>query len=232
MLYHRADALAAVSKYTSLKNKEIFDIKLNIAILYNAVNFHNTDLYTERKSNLVFFSGTLTKKKGVFSLMKAWNEVIIQYPDCQLVMFGKGDQLPLKKILSDQALTRVTFMGHRSRNVLLDYLKQATMAVFPSYSEAFSLAPMEAMSTACPTIYTKRSSGAEIIDQNINGILIDPDKPQEIFDAIISLLSDKDKRMLIGAKGLEKLKKDFDFGLLITNQLEVYKQISSEFRKV
>jgi len=57
----------------------------------------------------------------------------------------------------------VHFKGHVSQETLFTQLAGAVAAVFPSYSECFALAPMEAMAAGCAVINTSRASGAELV---------------------------------------------------------------------
>ncbi len=62
--------------------------------------------------------------------------------------------------------------------------------MFPSYAEAFALAPLEAMAAGCPTVYSQRGSGPELIENNRDGLLVEPDQPGEIAETIIRVLED------------------------------------------
>jgi hypothetical protein len=74
-------------------------------------------------------------------------------------------------------------------------------AVFPSYAEAFSMVPLEAMAQGCPVIYSNRHSGPELIDHGRNGLLVDPDRSDEIAAAIVRLLRDGAEAARLGAAG-------------------------------
>jgi len=60
-----------------------------------------------------------------------------------------------------------------STPVLLQALNAAEVAAFPSYTETFGLAAVEAMACGCPTVYTKRSCGPEIVRDGVTGLLVE-----------------------------------------------------------
>lgn len=84
----------------------------------------------------------------------------------------------------------IHFHGHVERAELVAALQRAGLDVFPSSAEAFALAPLEAMAYGCPTIYSQRGSGPELIENGRDGLLIEPDQPHEIAGAIVRVLTD------------------------------------------
>ena len=72
----------------------------------------------------------------------------------------------------------VRFHGAVPHPVVLSALASARVAVFPSFAEAFGLAPLEAMAHACPTIFSRRGSGPELICDGRDGLLVDPSNPE------------------------------------------------------
>jgi glycosyltransferase involved in cell wall biosynthesis len=231
MLYERADALCSVSNYTAHQNYSLFHPTKSIKTLYNTIDFKRNKAGMLREQNLVFFSGTLVHKKGVFSLIEAWNTVISHKPDAKLVVFGKGDIAKLKDMLNEESRNTVSFMGHQPRPILADCLQKATMAVFPSYTEAFALGPMEAMSTGCPTIYTKLSSGPELITDHEDGLLVDPHQPEEVAQAILLLFQDDALRARLGMQGAEKIFRNFNFEQTVQNHVLFYEEVIENFRR-
>jgi glycosyltransferase involved in cell wall biosynthesis len=228
-IYDRGDALAAVSCYTAVQTNSLFMAKKDIRVLYNGVSIDHDHKQEERLSSLVFYSGSLVKNKGVFSLMKAWNLVIDKFPTAKLIMFGKGENKALLEHLSIKAKDSVRFEGHQPKQTLLETLGFATLAVFPSYSETFGLGAVESMSCACPTIFTKRSCGSEIIQHNVNGLLIDPDDIEEIANNILLLLNDELKRKELGQRGMAEATKKFNLSFIAQQHITWYSEVIANF---
>lgn len=232
LLYDRADALAAVSRDTADVNKNLFGIKRDIEVLYNGIEPNLAASNGEREKNKVIYAGTLIEAKGIYQLLKAWNGVHRSDPSAIVEVYGKGDAGPLKKLLDHGALESVIFKGHISRPDLLKVFSTATLAVFPSYSETFGLAALEAMNMGCPVIFTKRSSGPEIIHDRINGELVEPDNVKEITDAVVKLLKDPDTRKSYSQKGSETVTNKFSIQRSATEHIAYYKKVIVEFNKV
>lgn len=229
-LFLRAQALSAVSKYTAEKTANLFNLKRPIEILYNCINLPQVPM-VNKTNDTVVFTGTLMQKKGIYSLLKAWNRVIEKYPSARLKVFGKGNYKELQKLLSSTALHAVDFYGHVDRHVLFLELSKATMAVFPSYSECFALAPLEAMAVGCAVINTSRSSGKELVEDKENGLLIDPDDIEGIANAIITLLTNPELQNKIGAKGKQLVQNKFGITNSVKAHIDFYMKVAKAYKQ-
>jgi glycosyltransferase involved in cell wall biosynthesis len=231
----KADEIVSVSNYTAESTKRIFQIASPVSVIYNSVGFEQSDFPTDtkRESNVAVYTGTLSRKKGVISLIDAWPEVLEKIPHANLRLFGKdffdenGISMMsiLKKRIPAHARDSIVFFGHVDRDRVIDELKSASVAVFPSFSEAFALAPLEAMALGCPTIYTKLASGPEIIDEGVNGVMVDPSKPGEIAEAIIKVLTDARLAAAIGARGRSAIRNKFSNEIILLKNETMYKTL-------
>ena len=114
------------------------------------------------------------------------------------------------------------FHGHVTLEALLGVFAKAGMAVLPSYAEGFALTPLHAMAAGCPTIYTKRGSGPELIEHGHNGLLVDPDRPDEIAAAIVSLLKDPGLANRLGRLGRRLVEEKFSWATLYAQNVNFY----------
>lgn len=227
LLYKRADALVAVSRDTANINRKLLGPALPIHVLYNGIELPAELSAAPRISNRVIYTGSLTKAKGIYALTGAWKKVLTRMPDAQLHVFGKGDTSPLLSLLTATEQKSVTFHGHVPRPVLRQQLQTAALSVFPSYSEAFGLGVVEAMSEGCPVIYTQRSCGPEIVEHMKEGLLVDSDREEEIADAILLLLANPPLREEMSRKAYEKVKKTFNSVSIARQHVDWYQSIIS-----
>ena len=235
----KAANLVSVSKYTAIKTKLIFKIESPIEIIYNTLKVEDIGCSSGlmRDAYKVLFTGTLMKKKGVFSLIEAWPEVLKMFPKARLHLFGKDSYNEngisiisiLQQDLSASFRETTIFHGHVPRQQILNELKIASVAVFPSFSEAFALAPLEAMAQGCPTIYTKRASGPEVIDDGVNGLLVDPGNPDEIAKAIIKILTDNSFAAKIGDEGKKSVAHRFSESVILEQNERMYENLLASY---
>ncbi len=236
----RADALCSVSYYASKRTDEIFDLHSKYSvILYNPVNVPvNLAEFQTRSPEKVIFTGTLTQKKGVISLIDAWSRVIKIFPGGELDIYGKDGRTEsgqsmqhfLEQRLDGKCRDSIHFYGHVDRDLLYKELSNARAAVFPSYAEAFAVAPLEAMACGCPTIYSKFGSGSELIEHAVNGLLIDPKDPIDIANAIILVLQDKQLAKRLSVLGRKRIESTFTLEQLLPLNIQFYQNAIENFK--
>lgn len=235
----RADFACSVCRYTAEMTERVFHLPLkSMAVLYNPVESPPTRQNQPRHSNRVVFSGTLTPKKGVISLIKSWPRVAAACDTAELHIFGKDGRGPdrtsmreyLVSLLPSETRDSVHFHGHVTRAELFNVYQTAGLAVYPSYAEAFAIAPLEAMACGCPTIFTTRGSGPELLAHGREGLLIDPDKPEDIGDAILSVLQNPSFGRELGEAGRRRIEEAFSLEGLVKQNVAFYENCASEFR--
>lgn len=230
-LLEQADAVCSVSRYASEMAIENFGYKQEITTLYNGIDtsFEASDVVKD--DNLVVFTGSLSVNKGIYQLMKAWNIVKAEMTGAKLYVFGKGPVPKIKAHLLPAVQDSVSFLGHVPREELRKVLSKASVAVFPSYAENFAMAPMEAMINKAAVVYTKRTSGPELIDDGVDGLLADPDNIEEIASKIIYLLKHKEACREIAEKGKQKILSNFDLKIIARKHVAYYESVISRGKK-
>jgi glycosyltransferase involved in cell wall biosynthesis len=104
------------------------------------------------------------------------------------------------------------------------------VAVFPSRAEAFAMAPLEAMASGCPTIYSQRGSGPELLEHGCQGLLVDPDDPEEIAEAILRLQADPSFAQRLGDEGRAHVRERFSIEKLTAENIIYYERCIRDFR--
>ncbi len=85
----RADFLASCSQYTAEQTKHLFGLPSGVKVIYNGTRVPEQVNIEPRSANEAVFTGTLTRKKGIVSLTRAWPRVRQQCPNAILKVFGK-----------------------------------------------------------------------------------------------------------------------------------------------
>ena len=233
----RADFWSSVSQYTAGKSKTLFGLRDGPHAILNPFTLTDVKCSAARSRGDVIFTGSLLAKKGVIPLIQAWPRVLQAFPEARLQMFGKDGGTEdrqsmmefLKSQLDENARQRVCFHGHAPRELLLQHLQTARLAVFPSYAEAFASAPLEAMSYGCPTIYSQRGAGPELITEGTDGLLVNPDNREEIADAILRLLTDDTLARDLGAAGQRRVRESFSLAAQVPRNAAFYEACVSGF---
>lgn len=242
LLEHRAlqrsDFWCAVSNHAGDRTRQLFRLPSGPhAILPNVVEIPAGTSTSQPAAHRVVFTGTLTRKKGIISLIKAWPRVRRMCQQAELHIFGKDGitengqsmRAHLEAQLDDDHVDRVYFHGHTDRDTLFRELRKARVAVFPSYAETFGIAPLEAMACGVPTIYTRRPPGSELIGHDRDGLLVEPGNPDEIADAIIRLLKDDRLAKQLGDAATARVRDKFSLDSVCEQNLSFYRNCINRF---
>jgi glycosyltransferase involved in cell wall biosynthesis len=227
----RADHIVSVSHYTARRTAEIFGVPSPSTVIYNSVIPPDPDrIKTDyRNRELVCYSGTLIHKKGVFALAQAWRLVKQRRPNARLTMIGKDgchqgrSSIEVIRECAGNNADSIDIVGHLPKPEMETMLASADLAVYPSYSEAFALAPMESMALAVPTIYTRRASGPELIRHGIDGWLCDPENIEGLADDITHLLESEATRRQLGEAGRRRIMEDFSYRSWLQDNIDFYR---------
>jgi glycogen synthase len=239
MSYRRADAWIAKSRYVGEVTARLFKLRSGPhATLFNPVDVpRSVGSFAARDRNRVVFSGTLTAKKGIVELIKAWPLIRNEYDQAELHVYGKDGTAPsgesmtrfLGECLDPRLQRTVHFHGHVSRATLAEALSTARVAVVPSFAEGFAWAPLEAMAYGCPTIYTRLGSGPELIIDGRDGLLVDPHAPRRIAEAVCRVLRDDSLARRLGEGGRARVLSAFALEVLLPDNEAFYSQLIDRF---
>jgi glycosyltransferase involved in cell wall biosynthesis len=235
----RADSWCAPSRYVARAATDLFGLVRPVeAIIPNPVEGTGFVGAQVRDPNLVVFSGTLTPKKGVAELFEAWPLVLRRRPDARLHLFGKDTRRDeggtiresLEESLDPALRSTVRFHGHVGRAELFQAYDRAAVGVFPSFAEAFALAPLEAMGRGCPTILSRRGFCPEQISDGREALLVDPSRPDEIAQAILRVLDDPVLARDLGEAGSRQVERECSVRAVARLSAEFYARSIEKFR--
>jgi len=138
------------------------------------------------KDKVVTFLGRITMQKGPEYFVEAAARVLERTDHIRFVMAGSGDMMErMIYLASEKGISdRFHFTGFLKGKQVYDMLKRSDVYVMPSVSEPFGISPLEAMQCSIPTIISKQSGCAEILDKAIK---IDYWDVEGMADAIYSI---------------------------------------------
>lgn len=137
--------------------------------------------------NLVSFAGKFAHFKGIDILIKA--AAIYEDPDTATVLAGDGQLFDQMNELSNElGLKNVYFLHNQPHDKLRQIYNVADVSCAPSRNEPFGLVVIEANACGAPVVGTNDGGIAGILTPE-TGILINPESPEELADAIKSVLN-------------------------------------------
>lgn len=144
------------------------------------------------------------RDKGTAVIIKTLPIIIKDFPRVGLDVVGDGRGLREFKKLAQtiRVSNRVTFYGRVSHKKVIQLLKQADLFCFPTASEGFPKAVLEALACGLPVITTRVSVLPQLINTGC-GILIDAIAPQAIAHAVKVVLSDAERYGIMSKIAIE-----------------------------
>jgi glycosyltransferase involved in cell wall biosynthesis len=123
----------------------------------------------------------------------------------RLVIVGSGpEEKSLKKLASDLN-SNVIFAGQLSEQEVINYLFRSKVFVLISDYEGLSFSLLQAMACGLPSIVSNIKGNLDVISGNIDGIVVDLNKPSSLIDAVNSLLQSPAEIKRLGARAREKV---------------------------
>lgn len=104
------------------------------------------------------------------------------------------------------------------------YFKAFDIFILPSLKEGLPYTIIEAMHAGLPIVASSVGGLTDLIENEKNGILIPPKKPQEIADALKVLLKSRVMREKMGARSLELATQKFSFEKMLNGTIDVYEK--------
>ncbi len=181
-----------------------------------------------QSSNFKFllYLGRIEDRKNVGNIIEAFEILKEKYQlEHKLVLAGKpgfGYESIKSMVHSSRFTEGIVELGFVSEEEKWELLKKAEVFVFPTQYEGFGIPILEAQSVSCPVVASDNSSIPEITtnyEQNTNVritnetpmncsvLLVDPESPTEIAEAIYKIISDQTFKKDLIEKGLENVKR-------------------------
>ena len=159
--------------------------------------------YNLQNDFLLLQVGNIEINKRQPDALKALNILSTRYSHVKLVFDGGGRRDELIRLAEKLGLRdKVLFLRSDSDEELAEVYAACDVFLFPAQI-TWGLAVIEAMASAKPVIVSKRCGASEIIDDNVNGILVDHAKPEEIAEKVEWLMNNDGIRHKLGKSARE-----------------------------
>ena len=158
------------------------------------------------QGNKLVAVGRLHPVKAFDDLITVFSKVAERVPVATLTIVGGGeDQAKLENLIAEYNLQdKVTITGMVSKEEVEKYMLDSDMYVMTSQTECFPMVLLEASSVGLPLVSFDVPVGPEaIITNGDNGILIQDRNMDEMADAIVGLLQDREKLHAMGSRAKE-----------------------------
>ena len=151
-------------------------------------------------------------RKGYDVMLRALSLVAREMPGVQYLIIGSGEEAYERELRTLAASLGVTahvhFVGFQDD--VTPFLSALSLYVHPARMEGFGIAVVEAMTVGKAVVATRVGGLPEVVDHGRTGLLVPPNRPEELSAAIVSLLRDDGRRQDMGQRGAEAARARFD----------------------
>lgn len=150
------------------------------------------------------FIGRLSEEKGLETLIQAMPVVRAAAPGSRLLIAGTGPmETRLKSMVRSAGLDGcISFVGFCSN--AFEFMKGLDIFVLPSRTEGCPIVVLEAMAMGVPVVATDVGGTPELVEDNVTGLLVKSQSPDELAKSILLLLADRDRAERMGREGHQR----------------------------
>jgi len=164
-------------------------------------------------------------RKNISGIFKAYKTIYDNIPH-KLVIGGRDcDKFKVDYGIPEDSYGQdIISLGWIEQDDLPAIYSMADLFLYPSHVEAFPIPITEALATGTPIVTSNGNGLVEIVGNA--AILVDPNEPEEIAEAVSLVLSDPDFRRNLSQRALERAKK-FSWDKCASETLDILKQVAS-----
>ncbi|WHH57480.1 glycosyltransferase [Petroclostridium sp. X23] len=187
---------------------------------YKVLDYPSDDII-----NFLFISRVM-RQKGIEQYLEAAEYIKSKYPNIEFHVLGFCEGAYEDKLVEMQARAIIKYHGMQSD--VRRFHKISHCTIHPTfYPEGMSNVLLESAACGRPIIATNRSGCREIIDDGVNGYIVEQQSSKDLIKKIEKFLAlDYKEKKRMGLAGREKIEREFDRQIVIDNYIE---EIQSTF---
>jgi glycosyltransferase involved in cell wall biosynthesis len=231
----RVDRIITGSLNSRVSVQEAFGLRDDqIAAIHDGVDtrlFRPLEL-PRRPNGLLYVGNSDDRNKGARYLIEAAAVLRDRAVDFELTFVDRPNAEMAPRMVRELGLgDRVRFTGRLSNEGLAQAYNEAQVMVSPSLYEGFGLPAAEAMACGTPVVATTAGAFPEVVAAGETGVLVPPGDGVALADAIQSLLADPDRRMRMGAAGVERIERHFSWRACAEKTAALYAEVIDRRRR-
>ncbi|HTQ62323.1 MAG TPA: glycosyltransferase family 4 protein [Candidatus Solibacter sp.] len=170
--------------------------------------FFITREFTEKKACELLFVGTWLDRKGVYYLADAFGLAARKNPEIRLTVAGCSVTAEkVKEIFTADVRERLNVIPFVKREDILALYEAHDIFVFPSLVEGMPLTLLEAMATGMPVVTANNSGMADVVEDEVNGLLVASADAERLAEGIERLCKSAGLREKLGLAGQETMRR-------------------------
>jgi len=146
------------------------------------------DKYGVNGSFKYIYVGRVSKEKNLEVMLEGFKQLVEQGETSDLIVVGDGPHY--KELKERYASPHIVFTGYLTGDDLASAYASADVFVFPSMTDTFGNAVLEALASGLPTIVSDKGGPPEIIRRQAAGLVVDARRPEALAEAMKTLKND------------------------------------------
>jgi len=188
---------------------------------------------------VTYVSRGMEPYRGFSQFMEAVQIILEKRLNAHVVIVGEdrvcyGSQLPdgktFKQLMLEKLnldMSRVHFTGHLQYRDYLKVLQASKVHIYLTYPFVLSWSVLEAMSAGCVIVGSNTQPVQEVINDGINGFLVDFFSPQKIAEKVCEVLTTSQEKLApIKLNARQTILDNYDLNKLLPKQLALFKKLS------
>ena len=204
-----ARVFSATSQATLAELRKIVGRSAEIELVHAGVPDELFTLERRDAGYLLYFGRLDVIQKGLDTLLAAFARLAPRYPSLELKVAGRGKDAEQVRALAHalRIADRVVLLGAVSDAERLALLAGARVQLMPSRFEGFGMAAAEAMAAGVPLVASRAGSLPEVVDPPAGGVLVPPDDPDALAEAVAQLLDSDTARDALSRSARESARR-------------------------
>jgi glycosyltransferase involved in cell wall biosynthesis len=172
----------------------------------------------------ILFLANLLARKGIYTLLEAFETVAAAIPQCRLDIAGDGPEANgvRGKITAMQSRARIRMIGAVSRDRVAEVMRSCAVFCVPSHGEPFGLTALEAMACGKPVVATDAGGLAYLVDAPRGGRKVPVGDVDALATALIEILREPGLAESMGRHNRRFVVEHYDWECVIDRLEKVY----------
>jgi L-malate glycosyltransferase len=175
--------------------------------------------------------GFLRQPKAMDVLIEAAARIAPRFPRLRVLIVGEGADRPVYEALIEKLGVGDTVELLGLRSDVPDLLAETDVSVLSTNSEGSPLSVMEYMDAGLPVVGTRVGGIPDLVDDGVEGLLVEPGDPDGLAEAIARLLDDPQEARRMGERGRERRRREFDIDVMVRNLENLYLELYANTRR-
>jgi glycosyltransferase involved in cell wall biosynthesis len=177
----------------------------------------------------ILFLANLEYRKGIFTLLEAFDRVAATVPRCTLQIWGTGAEAAAvdRRIEQSAFKDRIHRRGHAPRERVSEIMRSHSVYCMPSHGEPFGMTLLEAMASGVPVVTTDCGGPPHILHE-AGGRVVPMRDADRLAGALVEIVSNVELQRSMGVYNRRRIEEEFDWSRSLDRMESVYERVLSQ----